>query len=165
MNIIDKIHDGLGNLAEIEAEPNGKQFVRLLRSGVSQGEIVRGEYRNNVVYGIRDEGRTPDIAYACFQGTPDEVKQFLAEKGFVKERVVQWFFLAHETVTHPETRESVIEKDVAYSVAAFTAKCDEMGIDNVRGQMVELECARAFRRDNKITRFVLLRSENQQESA
>lgn len=82
-----KYHDGSGNLAEIETNPSGKLFVRLVRPGVSKMEIVAhnadDERRHQTIYGTRNEGeREPDLAYDCFEGTTQEVAQFLRDKGF-----------------------------------------------------------------------------------
>lgn len=75
-------------------------------------------------------------------------------------RKPKWFFVPSETVIHPETREPVLEAGVAYSTRAFYSKCAATGIDNAAGALIDLECARAWRRDNKISRFVILKAED-----
>lgn len=79
-----KYHDGKGNLAEVEDEPSGKQFVRLIKSGVSKMEIHLADViHGKQVYHIENEGeRTPDIVYDGFHGSPEEVDNFLIDRGF-----------------------------------------------------------------------------------
>lgn len=83
-----KYHDGQGNLAEVEDETNGKQFVRLIKPGISKMEVhLVGVIHGKQVYHIENEGeREPDLAYDCFQGFPAEVDNFLINKGFKKAK-------------------------------------------------------------------------------
>lgn len=74
--------DSNGNIAQIEAKLiNGKMFVRFVKPGHSISE-VRTSSCNKIAI-LHELGRVPDTAYDFFEGTPDEVEEHLAERGFV----------------------------------------------------------------------------------
>lgn len=69
------------------------------------------------------------------------------------------WFIPVVDVLHPETLQPIMEADVAYSIAAFQTKCDETGVDYAVGKICTLNCARYYRKQGQIKRFVLLKSE------
>jgi hypothetical protein len=66
------------------------------------------------------------------------------------------WFVPSETILHPETREVLMSPDTAYSLWRLSVLYRESGIDNCQGEVVTLEVARQYRKENRITGFQLM---------
>lgn len=86
---IDKIHDGKGNLAEVQqykGGPSGTFFAaNLISPGVSLAQLeYLGDHRGKSMYRMNDEHKSePDLVYDGYDNPSlDNVYEWLAAKGF-----------------------------------------------------------------------------------
>lgn len=76
---------------------------------------------------------------------------------------MNWFmvFCADDQIPlHPETRHELFDLHVAYSLAVVENICAVTGIDWVEGMLCTLDAARAMRRNEQITGFVVTAQED-----
>lgn len=70
---MDKWFDGRGNIAELETFAYGKVVARLIKPGIG--------YRNAL---LPDTTSSPDVLYDRTEGTPEDVEQWLHQRGFAR---------------------------------------------------------------------------------